>query len=119
MLAITHTLSTALPASHSRASTAYLYIFRQYYLWVTASVSQVHVQYIKLDSKKKKKKKKKVYPVALRDYGHTICPRQTKRKNAFSHINANGCSSFFLCILTVTRVLQASGLRLQLCRWNR
>ena len=31
-------------------------------------------------------------PVPLRDYGHTICPRQTKRKNAFSHINANGCT---------------------------
>jgi hypothetical protein len=32
-----------------------------------------------------------VYPVTLHDSGHTICPKQTKHKNAFSHINANGC----------------------------
>jgi hypothetical protein len=25
---------------------------------------------------------------------HTICPKQTKRKNAFSHIYANGCTFF-------------------------
>ena len=53
-IAITHTLSMAQPASHSRASAAYYYIFRQYYLRVTASVSQVHVRYIKTYYKKKK-----------------------------------------------------------------
>ena len=82
MLTITHTLSTALPASHSRASTAYLYIFRQYYLWVTASVSQVHVRYIKLDSKKKKKKNN---PLPFQLETHVMCPfklRPAELKNS-------------------------------------
>ena len=58
--AIIHTLSTVLPALHSRGSAAYSYTPRKYYctlsrlsVRVTASVSQVHVRYIELDSRKK------------------------------------------------------------------
>jgi hypothetical protein len=31
--------------------------------------------------------------MTLRDSGHTICPKQTKHKNVFSHIYANGCTA--------------------------